>query len=95
MDKERALQVREVQVVADAECDPVVFLLKPKSVGTKKIQIDFYQFDRNILTLALQTLVTDNVEDLKDLSDIEVASPSMESPARGTNAFRLLTSSCG
>ncbi len=71
---------RQVQVVADRDCDPVAFLLSPKAVGVKKVQIDFYQFDRNILTLALTTEVTDRPEALYDLADLEIKSPAIQSP---------------
>lgn len=78
---EGTMWARRVQVLADKDCDPVAFLLNPKAVGIKKVQIDFYQFDRNILTLALNTEVTDRPEALQDLTDLEVKSPAIQSPA--------------
>ncbi len=72
---------RRVQVLADKDCDPVAFLLNPKAVGVKKVQIDFYQFDRNILALAFNTEVTDRPEALHDLTDLEITSPAIQSPA--------------
>ncbi|MGQ9839665.1 MAG: CHAT domain-containing protein [Anaerolineae bacterium] len=77
---------RQVRVLADKDCDPVAFLLSPQAVGVKKVQIDFYQFNRNILTLVLQTEVTDRPEALEDLSDLEVKSPAITSPALGAQA---------
>ena len=77
---------REVDVLADRDCDPVAFLLTPQSVGLKKIQIDFYQFKRNILTLSLQTTVTADAAELSDRADVEIRSTTMESPAGGAAA---------
>ncbi len=73
---------RRVQVLADKDCDPVAFLLNPRATGAKKVQVDFYQFNRNILTLDVSTEVTDRPEALADLADLEIKSPAIESPAR-------------
>jgi len=77
---------RIVKVEAERDCEPVVFLLTPQSVGAKRINIYVDQFGRNILTQAIETTVVAEAAAMSDLANVKVEPVPAVSPARGKDA---------
>jgi hypothetical protein len=72
--------VRTVKVAHERDCEPLVFFLKPESVGPKTISLDFRQFGVSIFTCSFfSQVVSEEVGIHKPataaLSEIELASP--------------------
>ncbi len=77
---------RVVKVQAERDCEPVVFLLTPQSVGEKRINIYVEQFGRNILTQAIQVRVVAELGAASDLANVVSDPAAVVSPARGAGA---------
>jgi hypothetical protein len=77
---------RVVKVAPERDCEPVVFLLSPQSVGAKRINIHIDQFGRNILTQAIETTVVAEAAAVSDLGNVKVEPVPVASPARGKDA---------
>ena len=77
---------RVVKVAADQDCEPVVFMLTPQSVGDKRINIYIDQFGRNILTRAFQVQVVADLAAVRELANVQGQGVAVESPARGAAA---------
>ncbi len=77
---------RIVQVQPDRDCEPVVFLLTPQSVGEKCVHIYIDQFGRNILTQQFQVRVVADLAAVSDLANVSVAPAAVVSPTRGASA---------
>lgn len=77
---------RIVKVEPERDCEPVVFLLTPQSVGAKRIHIYIDQFGRNILTQAIQVQVAADLSSASDLANVRYDPAPIVSPARGAAA---------
>jgi hypothetical protein len=77
---------RVVTVQPDRDCEPVVFLLTPQSVGEKRINVAIDQFGRTILTQAIQVRVVAALDATSNLSNAVAEPTAVASPTRGKNA---------
>ncbi|MEJ5199537.1 MAG: CHAT domain-containing protein, partial [Anaerolineae bacterium] len=77
---------RIVKVEAGRDCEPVVFLLTPRSVGDKRITVFIDQFGRNLLTQSFQVKVVADLSAVSDLANVKCDPVPVVSPARGEAA---------
>ncbi len=77
---------RVVSVQPNRDCEPVVFLLTPQSVGEKCIHIYIDQFGRNILAQQFQVRVVADLAAVSDLANVSLTPAAVVSPARGASA---------
>ncbi|MGC8782329.1 MAG: CHAT domain-containing protein, partial [Anaerolineae bacterium] len=77
---------RVVRVEPERDCEPVVFLLTPRSAGDKRITIFIDQFGRNLLTQSFQVKVVADLSAVSDLANVRCDPVPVVSPARGAAA---------
>lgn len=77
---------RIVKVEPERDCEPVVFLLTPQSVGAKRINIHVDQFGRNVLTQAITVQVVADLCGVNDLANVRYEPLPVTSPTRGAGA---------
>ena len=65
--------VRTVKVERDRDCEPLVFFLKPESVGQKTISLDFRQFGVSLFTCSFTAEVVSEEAGIHKLTDGRLA----------------------
>ena len=65
--------MRTVKVERERDCEPLVFFLKPESVGQKTISLDFRQFGVSIFTCSFTAEVVSEEVGIHKLAVAELA----------------------
>jgi hypothetical protein len=78
--------VRTVKVERERDCEPLVFFLKPESVGQKTLSLDFRQFGVSIFTCSFTAEVVSEEAGIHKLSNAEMPEIELASPVRGEKA---------
>ena len=75
--------VRTVKVERDRDCEPLVFFLKPESVGQKTISLDFRQFGVSLFTCSFTAEVVSEEAGIHKLTGAALPEIELASPVRG------------
>ena len=78
--------VRTVKVERDRDCEPLVFFLKPESVGQKTISLDFRQFGVSLFTCSFTAEVVSEEAGIHKLTGAALPEIELASPVRGEKA---------
>ena len=78
--------VRTVKVERERDCEPLVFFLKPESVGQKTISLDFRQFGVSIFTCSFTAEVVSEEAGIHKLIGAALPEIELASPVRGEKA---------
>jgi len=78
--------VRTVKVEQARDCEPLVFFLKPESLGPKTISLDFRQFGLSIFTCSFTAQVVSEEVGIHKISRAEMPEIELASPVRGQGA---------
>ncbi len=78
--------VRTVKVERERDCEPLVFFLKPESLGPKTISLDFRQFSVSIFTCSFTAEVVSEEAGIHKLAGAELPVIELASPVRGEKA---------
>jgi hypothetical protein len=77
------LAVRTVKVERERDCEPLVFFLKPESLGQKTISLDFRQFGVSIFTCSFTAEVVSEEVGIHKLAEAALPEIELASPVRG------------
>ncbi len=75
--------VRTVKVAQERDCEPLVFFLKPGSLGPKTISLDFRQFGVSIFTCSFTTQVVSEETGIHKIAGVTMQEIELASPVRG------------
>ena len=75
--------VRTVKVERERDCEPLVFFLKPESLGPKTISLDFRQFGVSIFTCSFTAEVVSEEAGIHKLAGAALPEIELASPVRG------------
>ena len=78
--------VRTVKVERERDCEPLIFFLKPESVGPKTISLDFRQFGISIFAFSFTTEVVSEETGIHKITNAEMPVIELTSPVRGQKA---------
>jgi hypothetical protein len=77
---------RTIRLEPGHDSGPVVFYLTPQTSGVKRITVDFYQLGRNLLSLAMDTVVLPVGGSIKRLRSAGPRDVAFAQPSRGKRA---------
>jgi hypothetical protein len=78
--------VRTVKVERERDCEPLIFFLKPESLGQKTISLDFRQFGVSIFTCSFTAEVVSEEVGIHKLAVVALPEIELASPVRGEKA---------
>jgi hypothetical protein len=78
--------IRTVKVERQRDCEPLVFFLKPESLGQKTISLDFRQFGVSIFTSSFTAEVVSEEAGIHKLAGAVLPEIELSSPVRGPAA---------
>ena len=78
--------VRTVKVERERDCEPLIFFLKPESVGQKTISLDFRQFGVSLFTCSFTAEVVSEEAGIHKLIGAALPEIELASPVRGEKA---------
>jgi hypothetical protein len=78
--------VRTVKVERERDCEPLVFFLKPESLGQKTISLDFRQFGVSLFTCSFTAEVVSEKAGIHKLAGAALPEIELASPVRGEKA---------
>jgi hypothetical protein len=77
--------VRTVKVERERDCEPLVFFLKPESLGVKTVSLDFRQFGVSIFTSSFTAEVVSEEAGIHKATGATLPEIELASPVRGSD----------
>jgi hypothetical protein len=77
--------VRTVKVERERDCEPLVFFLKPESLGVKTLSLDFRQFGVSIFTTSFSAEVVSEEAGIHKATGATLPEIELASPVRGSD----------